>query len=454
MQLFDAIPPRLFSPLSSQKRDIYSAALFTLGELFDNQLVISRDEVESALQYALSDVLESADFSDEEGGEEARQLSGKVQLVLRRLKETGWIEYESSKDSFVENLSLPFHTVAIVKTLKDLCVERKSEYNRNVYTVYAALKESRNNPDYRLSALNEAYEKAESFMTSLKVLFNNIKGFYQRIGQLDDVNSLLKDHFDFYVSEVSKKVIEPLRTIDSVPRFKNRIIDMLDELERDEDIFSSLVQKAVATRESPDEEAAEADIRYKIHQAISIFSTVEATIEEIYAKNTAYIQSSIERMRYLMASDKGAKGNIDAILKRARADASFAARLPQELGLVRTMLLDQPSLFDRISRRSRDEGRREAVRRYSVDGQLEEGFFDDIRKQFGAKRIDDFILSRMDGDELEGADIALASIDDFMLFILATVRSSEDDCPFSCAFAPGEDRRGRMVLPQCTFRRR
>ena len=436
MQLFDAIPPRLFSPLSSQKRDIYSAALFTLGELFDNQLVISRDEVESALQYALSDVLESADFSDEEGGEEARQLSGKVQLVLRRLKETGWIEYESSKDSFVENLSLPFHTVAIVKTLKDLCVERKSEYNRNVYTVYAALKESRNNPDYRLSALNEAYEKAESFMTSLKVLFNNIKGFYQRIGQLDDVNSLLKDHFDFYVSEVSKKVIEPLRTIDSVPRFKNRIIDMLDELERDE------------------EEAAEADIRYKIHQAISIFSTVEATIEEIYAKNTAYIQSSIERMRYLMASDKGAKGNIDAILKRARADASFAARLPQELGLVRTMLLDQSSLFDRISRRSRDEGRREAVRRYSVDGQLEEGFFDDIRKQFGAKRIDDFILSRMDGDELEGADIALASIDDFMLFILATVRSSEDDCPFSCAFAPGEDRRGRMVLPQCTFRRR
>ena len=268
------------------------------------------------------------------------------------------------------------------------------------------------------------------------------------------MNSLLKDHFDFYVSEVSKKVIEPLRTIDSVPRFKNRIIDMLDELERDEDIFSSLVQKAVATRESPDEEAAEADIRYKIHQAISIFSTVEATIEEIYAKNTAYIQSSIERMRYLMASDKGAKGNIDAILKRARADASFAARLPQELGLVRTMLLDQSSLFDRISRRSRDEGRREAVRRYSVDGQLEEGFFDDIRKQFGAKRIDDFILSRMDGDELEGADIALASIDDFMLFILATVRSSEDDCPFSCAFAPGEDRRGRMVLPQCTFRRR
>ena len=220
MQLFDAIPPRLFSPLSSQKRDIYSAALFTLGELFDNQLVISRDEVESALQYALSDVLESADFSDEDEGEDVRLLSGKVQLVLRRLKETGWIEYESSKDSFVENLSLPFHTVAIVKTLKDLCVERKSEYNRNVYTVYAALKESRNNPDYRLSALNEAYEKAESFMTSLKVLFNNIKGFYQRIGQLDDVNSLLKDHFDFYVSEVSKKVIEPLRTIDSVPPFQ------------------------------------------------------------------------------------------------------------------------------------------------------------------------------------------------------------------------------------------
>ena len=119
MQLFDAIPPRLFSPLSSQKRDIYCAALFTLGDLFDNQLVISRDEVESALQQALGDVLESADFCDEDDGEDVRLLSGKVQFVLRRLKDTGWIEYESSKDSFVENLSLPYHTVAIVKTLQE-----------------------------------------------------------------------------------------------------------------------------------------------------------------------------------------------------------------------------------------------------------------------------------------------------------------------------------------------
>lgn len=454
MQLFDAIPPRLFSPLSSQKRDIYCAALFTLGDLFDNQLVISRDEVEAALQQALGDVLESADFRDEDDGEDVRLLSGKVQFILRRLKDTGWIEYESSKDSFVENLSLPYHTVAIVKTLKSLCVERKSEYNRNVYTVYAALKESRNNPDYRLSALNEAYEKAEAFMTSLKVLFNNIKGFYQRIGQLGDVNSLLRDHFDFYVSEVSKKVIEPLRTIDSVPRFKNRIIEMLDELERDEAIFSSLVEKAVATGESVDAESAEADIRYKIHQTIEIFSTVEGTIEEIYAKNTAYIQSSIERMRYLMASDKGAKGNIDAILKRASMDESFASRLPCELGLVRTMLLDQSSLFDRISRRSRDEGPRQAVRRYSEDEDLKEGFLEDLRKQFSTSRIDDFILSKMEGEAVDGADIAIAAIDDFLLFVLATVRSTEEDCPFTCDFVQGEDRRGSIVVPKCTFRRR
>ena len=144
----------------------------------------------------------------------------------------------------------------------------------------------------------------------------------------------------------------------------------------------------------------------------------------------------------------------DELFTRYHLGMLPTARAREIEPVLRTMLLDQSSLFDHISRRSRDEGRREAVRRYSVDGQLEEGFFDDIRKQFGAKRIDDFILSRMDGDELEGADIALASIDDFMLFILATVRSSEDDCPFSCAFAPGEDRRGRMVLPQCTFRRR
>lgn len=53
MQLFDAIPPRLFSPLSSQKRDIYCAALFTLGDLFDKLIVndSQRASAERMAQY-------------------------------------------------------------------------------------------------------------------------------------------------------------------------------------------------------------------------------------------------------------------------------------------------------------------------------------------------------------------------------------------------------------------
>ena len=61
----------------------------------------------------------------------------------------------------------------------------------------------------------------------LKLLFNNIKRYYQRISELSDVNTLLEEHFDRYKEQIVDTVYYPLKTIDSVPRFKYAILSML-----------------------------------------------------------------------------------------------------------------------------------------------------------------------------------------------------------------------------------
>ena len=130
MSLFDIIPSRLFSPLSSPKKDIYVAALFVLYDLFQDQISISRTDVEIALREALDERLVDIDFSDEDEDDDGSSpASAKVQIVISILRRSGWIEFESSSDSFVENVTLPFYSVALIRTMKELTEERIREYN-------------------------------------------------------------------------------------------------------------------------------------------------------------------------------------------------------------------------------------------------------------------------------------------------------------------------------------
>lgn len=456
VSLFDIIPSRLFSPLSSPKKDIYVAALFVLYDLFQDQIAISRTDVEIALREALDERLADIDFSDEDEDDDGSSpVSAKVQIVISILRRSGWIEFESSSDSFVENVTLPFYSVALIRAMKELTEERIREYNGYVYATYAALRQSDDITDYRLPALNTAYEKTNQFIEELKILYNNIKRYHQRIAKMEDVNELLKDHFDSYYVEIAKKIIEPIRTIDSVPRFKNQILDILDRMENDADILSSLISGGVAKGFYKDDEEAEADIRTKIHSIMDIYSTVERTLSEIDAKHSAYIRSSIERMRYMLSSSRGTKGNLISVLKACRDDTALLQEMAYSIDLVSTKHIDSGSFFDRIARRAKDEGGSEPVARYGENENEIAALFDELRSQYGSEEIDGFILSRMDGDELDSHDIQIEDLDSFLLLILATIRAQEADSPYECHFADGiEERNGGISIAHCIFRRR
>ena len=316
-------------------------------------------------------------------------------------------------------------------------------------------KQSDDIPDYRLPALNTAYEKTNQFIEELKILYNNIKRYHQRIAKMEDVNELLTDHFDSYYVEIAKKIIEPIRTIDSVPRFKNQILEMLDRMENDADVLSSLISGGVAKGFYKDDDEAEADIRTKIHTIMDIYSTVERTLSEIDAKHSAYIRSSIERMRYMMSSSRGTRGDLISVLKACRDDAALLQEMAHSIDLVSTKHIDSGSFFDRIARRAKDEGGSEPVARYGENENEVASLFDELRSQYGSEEIDAFILSRMDGDELDSYDIPIVDLDSFLLLILATIRAQEADSPYECHFADGvEERNGGISIAHCVFRRR
>ena len=81
MSLFERIPERFFSVLTSSKKELYVEALFVLRQAFKTELVISRDELTAMLVNSMESSMMQADFSEEAqemgaGVEDQNGLSG------------------------------------------------------------------------------------------------------------------------------------------------------------------------------------------------------------------------------------------------------------------------------------------------------------------------------------------------------------------------------------------
>ena len=257
MPLFTRIPQRFFTILTSTKKELYVEALFVLRQAFKTELVIRREELTAMLVNSLETSILQADFTEEAeemGAERDEGLSGKAHLLLRKLRDTGWLEFEYERGSFEENVTIPDYAIEVINLLYDLSTDRVREYNSYVYATYAALKNSGENPDYLYQALQAAYQNTVRLVDELKLLFNNIKRYYQRISDLSDVNTLLEEHFDRYKEQIVDTIYYPLKTIDSVPRFKYAILSLLNEWVIDEEILASIVDQGIRRRVFSDEE--------------------------------------------------------------------------------------------------------------------------------------------------------------------------------------------------------
>ena len=138
MNLFERIPDRFFSILTSAKKELYVEALFVLRQAFKTELVIRREDLVSMLVDSLETGMLNADFTEEEeemgvavGSGEG--LSGKAHLLIRRLRDTGWLELEYERGSFDENIAIPDYAIEVINLLYDLSSDRVREYNSYVY---------------------------------------------------------------------------------------------------------------------------------------------------------------------------------------------------------------------------------------------------------------------------------------------------------------------------------
>ena len=293
MELFDRLPPDFFKVLTSSKKELYVAAILVLRQAFKTELIIRRTDFIAMLIDTLENRILLADFSEEsaELGADAadgESLSGKAHFLVRVLEKRGWIEKEYETGSFIENISVPDYAIATADLLYQLSEERVSEYNGYIYATYASLKSCDDNPEYRVQALSAAHANSARLITELKSLYNNIGRYYSRILQKTDVNELLHEHFDEYREQLFDTIYYPLKTIDSVPRFRHPILSIVHSWEVSDEIIQSIAEQGVQRRIFEDMDTGREQTMDMLLEISATYEKIEDLIAQIDQKHTEY----------------------------------------------------------------------------------------------------------------------------------------------------------------------
>ncbi len=440
MKLFDIIPQNLFTILASPNREIYVSSLFVIRRAFRQEMSIRKDDLVSMLISSMDAEMMDMQFlndNEEQDDEEVKimdSLSGRAHFILRRLKETGWIDTEYQVDSFDENITLPEYSVKLINLLHSFTEEKQKEYNSFVYNTYAAIKvadQERN--DFMINALLAAYDNTVNLVDELKTLHNNIRRYHQQLNEYVSVNDILKGHFDEYKNFIMDKIYHPLKTMDSVPRFKAPIRKILNSWLSDYPLRMSMAEQAVLRGKYGNRDEAVEDITIKIGDILDIYEKLDGMLEEVDRKNAAYTRASVEKMQYLLNTDRSIKGKLVELLSRCaseKAESEDTIRiLSDAVCLYSQGYADENALYIRTSR-TRDKNERPLEIRSEEETEQDEAylqqFMERVKNSFTHTKVMDYVKKLMgESDVISSREIRLENDNDFILLMLAALKSTD-----------------------------
>lgn len=427
MNLFDKIPENFFSILASPKKTLYVEALFVLGEAFKQEMSISKENIISRLINNLEEEINKEDFSEEEDIAELKDnnISSKAYFLLRKLKWAGWIEFEMQRDSFEEYVILPEYSIKFINLLYSIVQENEVEYNSYVFATYSSLKLATIEKNETYNAINTAYNNTIQLVNELKTLYNSLGRFHRKMCNKDNINDIVKEHF-FEYKEYSDEMIFPRFTRDSVPRYKAPIREMLNNILADTELLENTINVASKSRKYKSREETENDLLNKIRTVIEVYENIDLTMNQIERKNTDYVRASVQRIQYLLTSDKELKGKLVNILKNSKKERVLE-KMEEEIGLLRQEYVSKDSIYIRNSNDKKKQGKPLEVKEekeFDVKSLYE--FAKSLENLYSNKKITEFMKQNFkDRPFINSSEIKLETTEDLILLILATIKADK-----------------------------
>ncbi|PKM83204.1 MAG: hypothetical protein CVU89_00140 [Firmicutes bacterium HGW-Firmicutes-14] len=443
MKFFDLYPENFFSVLISPNKRIYIEALFVIRKAYQHSAIISKEDLVSSLIANLENQI--LDLEDEEGISALEDnLSGRAHFLIRKFLETGWLEREQDTQSFAEQFVVPVYASKLLNVFYDLVSGKMTEYNGFVYSAYSILKTADIERDeYMYDGLRQAHRLTENLGNALRELLANLRFYHQRLQEQVEVKEILAEHFDLFRQKISDKIYHPLKTFDSVPRFKNRILKILKDWLTNPGLIDEIALIAHKRGYDLDPDTCRQAVIAMIGEMIDTYEGIDQLLKSIDKKNAAYTRASVERMQYYINTERDIKGKLVEILKKLpnindKAGEKEIRRLSNNLPLFRQSYTDEESLYTEPARRK--EHSPGTTDLYSLVNKEEfEAEMNDFKKRLGKvythHKVIEYIMEQLVRQGvLRAKDLKLGADDDFIRLILACVKNDEPDVPYNIEF--------------------
>ena len=444
MNLFDIIPENYFGLFGGKNKAIYLDSLMVLYNLLESdEAFIKKSDFVKTLRERGKE-LESFTYEDEEFDATqdnsllAETASGKAGYIVKRLEETGWIDVMMDPDTFEESIIMPQYSILILKAFKDIISDEESPYMALVHATYSELKlEDEEQDELMYATLSRCYDNTKRLKVELITINHSIRIFQNRLSKLFDTNRVLHDYFDIYKSKIVDRYYHPLKTFDSVAKFKRPIIRILDKWINDRNLREKITKQAVLSNPTETREAMEADVIEKINYITDTYEKLNATISSIDKENNAYTKSSANKILYLNNNDKTIKGHLENILKEYAKSTNDPRRLRKILTKMQDSIyfyeqgyINGDSLTLPILRKIReDDLPMELVSFDDAADFLMSDFIEETRLIFTDEKVYGFMeLAFGDKQEINISEIPIVDADAFICLILAVIKKDDENC--------------------------
>jgi hypothetical protein len=315
VNFFQIVPEDFFKTLTSKYKTTYIDCLRLIYNTYKTELSFGVDKeiiIAELEQYFDSESGAEMVF-DEDDNEIARDSRAKANAILRRLKDSGWLEYELGND-FKVKVNLFDYAATMIESFNKIIKNEETEYQSLVSQIHATLLNQDGYAKPYEYIIKRVVENTEELMVGLKKLNTNIKKHIDAITNEKSAGEIVQDFF-VYHKDIGSKAYHRIKTSDNISHFRLAIIEKLSYILNDEQVSKRAVQGYMEIEQIADQDEAQDSLRCKIISIISAFRNYDDIISEIDYKHSKYIGSAVARAKFLLTNTNNAEGKISKILK-------------------------------------------------------------------------------------------------------------------------------------------
>lgn len=442
MELFEAIPINLFSVLASPNKILYAKILFLIEDIFRNSLKIRKEEILIRIMASFENEIIECTFEDEEYNDEDNNVSEKSRNLLKKLEKCKWIGIDYDIKGFTEYVTLPEYSQKILRMLKELTTNINKKSFTYVYSTYSILKtadndDSENESFNKYTVLYEAYERTEQLLQSLQAVYYNINKYNQEQLDLINIDSLLNKHYDLYRIDIVDKFIYPLKVRDSIVRYKNEIILIINKWIIDDFLIEEMIKYAIEDKKANTYEECRNDIKNKLFFIKDVYSEAEEKyIKEIDTKDREYTKTTTKKIKNILNSDKSIQGYLIDIFNffssnNEKTDINDKEDVFKDLNDICQFYdieaLSEESLYNPRKKVSKVQAERKKVSK--VDKDFTKKAIDEFNKMNLNKYSQKYIFDYVENLLKNNNDYVIDSVeneDDYIKSLLIVVRANDN----------------------------